>query len=459
MSTYVRCFVVCLLCLFVIFSLQGQIKKSGLGGGVGIGGTVSDTELKDGRVAYFARGFLRCALIDHLEAELGAGVGEMRGEEFITRIVPVDVRLLLSPFSLENVNPYLYAGAGVLNFELKNAPKAALAGYKVDGWTGYFPAGLGLQFKLDDRIMFETSVGYNYTMSDDLNAIKGDKKDAYWNFLLGLTATGVGPDPDPDKDGLLNDAEKELGTDPENPDTDGDGLSDGDEVNVYHTSPLKADSDGDGLKDGDEVKKYRTDPNKPDTDGDGLKDGDEVSKYNTDPLKADTDGDTLSDGDEIMKYKTDPLKADTDGGTVNDGTEVANNTNPLDPSDDVPKKKEELKTEVGKAIVLEGIVFKSGSAEINPESEEILTKAFNTLDQNPEIEVEIQGHTDNTGRHASNMKLSQHRADAVKEYLVKKGVAATRISTKGFGPDKPIADNKTAEGKQKNRRIEFLRTK
>jgi outer membrane protein OmpA-like peptidoglycan-associated protein len=105
------------------------------------------------------------------------------------------------------------------------------------------------------------------------------------------------------------------------------------------------------------------------------------------------------------------------------------------------------------------VVFASGKSDITPESEEILTKAFNTLDLNPEITVEIQGHTDNTGRRASNKKLSLARADAVKAWLVAKGVAADRISTKGFGQDKPIAPNTTLEGKQKNRRIEFFRIK
>ena len=183
--------------------------------------------------------------------------------------------------------------------------------------------------------------------------------------------------------------------------------------------------------------------------------------YKTDPLKADTDGDGLSDGDEVLKYKTDPLKADTDGGTVNDGIEVARGSNPLDPADDLnwPPKKEELKVEIGKAMVLEGIVFKTGSAVISPESEDILTKAYNTLAQNPEIQVEIQGYTDNTGKRSVNMKLSKSRADAVKAWLVSKGIDATRITAKGVGPDKPIAPNKTAEGRQKNRRIEFMRTK
>jgi outer membrane protein OmpA-like peptidoglycan-associated protein/opacity protein-like surface antigen len=175
------------------------------------------------------------------------------------------------------------------------------------------------------------------------------------------------------------------------------------------------------------------------------------------------------DGDEVNLHKTNPLKADTDNGTVNDGAEVARGGNPNDASDDVPPKPEAvqvretakpaLQVEVGKAIVLEGVVFTSGSAVISPQSEEILTKAFNTLNDNPEIEVGIQGHTDNRGSSALNKNLSQARAEAVKAWLVKKGVAANRIQTQGFGPDKPIASNDTAEGRQQNRRIEFIRLK
>lgn len=81
---------------------------------------------------------------------------------------------------------------------------------------------------------------------------------------------------DSDKDGLDDVREKQIGTDPRNPDTDGDGLSDGDEVIVYKTSPLIADTDGDGLSDGDEALIWRTNPLNPDTDGDGYPDGTEV---------------------------------------------------------------------------------------------------------------------------------------------------------------------------------------
>ncbi len=101
---------------------------------------------------------------------------------------------------------------------------------------------------------------------------------------------------DPDNDGLNNLQEFQAGTDPHNPDTDGDGLSDGDEVNTYFTNPVNPDTDGDGLSDGDEVNKYKTDPLKWDTDGDDLSDGQEVLVYGSDPLVLSTAGNGYSDG-------------------------------------------------------------------------------------------------------------------------------------------------------------------
>ena len=171
----------------------------------------------------------------------------------------------------------------------------------------------------------------------------------------------------------------------------------------------------------------------------------------------DTDGDGLNDGDEVLKYKSDPMKMDTDAGSVADGAEVTRGTNPLDASDDLPKKAV-LKMEKGKALVLDGIVFKTGSAEILPSSEEILNQAYNTLADNPDIKVEIQGYTDNVGNRNYNLKLSQKRAEAVKQWLVDKGIAADRMTAKGYGPENPVGDNSTEAGRQQNRRIEFNRT-
>ncbi len=439
---------------------RAQWNLKGLGGGIGIGGAEGKTDFSSNNVDYLARAFVRYGFVDHLQGDVGFGFGQIYGDAYKTEMLPIDARLLISPLSFDDWNPYLYGGIGVLHYQLTKYPAVLPPDVSINSWTGVVPFGAGLQLPFIENFMFEISGGYNVTFTDNLDALKTGGNDNYWNFLLGLTTGGGESDnADPDKDGLTNKEERELGTDPHNPDSDGDGLSDGDEVHKYHTDPLKFDTDGDGLSDGDEVLRYHTDPLKIDTDGDGLSDGDEVLKYHTDPLNKDTDGDGLSDGDEVLKYHTDPLKKDTDGGGVDDGTEVARGTDPLNPADDMPPKKEELKAEVGKAIVLEGIVFKTGSAQIGPQSEDVLTKVYNTLEQNPGIEVQINGYTDNVGKRSSNMKLSAERADAVKQYLVGKGIKAERIATKGLGPDNPVASNTTADGRQKNRRIEFVRTK
>jgi len=117
-------------------------------------------------------------------------------------------------------------------------------------------------------------------------------------------------------------------SDPNNPDTDGDGLTDGEEVNVYHTLPNVADSDSDGLSDRDEIEIYYTNPLKADTDGDNLADGQEVNMYSTNPLKADSDDDGLNDYAEVITYQTNPLSADTDGDGFNDYAEVYAGKNP-----------------------------------------------------------------------------------------------------------------------------------
>jgi len=105
--------------------------------------------------------------------------------------------------------------------------------------------------------------------------------------------------------------------------------------------------------------------------------------------------------------------------------------------------------------VLIGVNFDFNKSKLLPESYPILYDAAKTLLRNPDMKVEIQGYTDNVGSESYNKKLGQKRADAVKEYLVSKGVAANRLSTTSFGEGNPVADNKTADGRAMNRRIEF----
>ena len=105
--------------------------------------------------------------------------------------------------------------------------------------------------------------------------------------------------------------------------------------------------------------------------------------------------------------------------------------------------------------VIKGIEFDTGKDTIRRVSEPVLENALLVLNEFPKTRIEISGHTDNAGARDFNVDLSKRRADSVKDWFVNKGVDEKRIETRGAGPDEPIADNKTAAGKQKNRRIEF----
>ncbi|CAN5643385.1 hypothetical protein BH09CHL1_BH09CHL1_00940 [soil metagenome] len=141
---------------------------------------------------------------------------------------------------------------------------------------------------------------------------------------------------DADGDGLTADEEADLGINPNNPDTDIDGLTDGQEVLEWGTDPFLTDTDRDGLSDGDEVLKYIPilSPTSDDSDYDGLKDGDEVVAYHTNPGLPDTDTDGIMDGAEITAG-TDPLVLnDSDGDLLGDGLEAYYGTNPFNPDSD-----------------------------------------------------------------------------------------------------------------------------
>lgn len=146
------------------------------------------------------------------------------------------------------------------------------------------------------------------------------------------TTTSTTVPVDTDGDGLDDAYEGTIGTDPGNPDTDGDNVSDGDEVNLYGSDPLAIDTDFDGLQDGDEVNVWFTDPASSDTDGDGLDDPSEVVDYGLDPNAPSTDTDALTDKEEI-DLGTDPTNPDTDGDGFDDDVEVGGGTNPTDPTD------------------------------------------------------------------------------------------------------------------------------
>jgi outer membrane protein OmpA-like peptidoglycan-associated protein len=463
------------------------------------------------KASWLGEAFFGFELTKALELSINGGYGKYAGVamqeegsdygEYETTIIPISLRFKIAPFDVKGWNPYFYVGGGVMNFSSDtkpdiNSPKEV----EGDGWVAVVPAGIGAEFALGERVLLDFALGGALSSTYDLDSYRSgpdDIWDAYLNASLGLTFTGENCKADKDMDGLGKCDEKKIGTDPKNADTDGDGLNDGEEYLTLKTDPLKVDTDGDGLSDFEEVKttmtnplivdtdsdglndaeevnKYKTDPlvvdtdkeglndyaevmthkTNPllaDTDKDGLTDAEEINKYKTNPLMADTDGEGLSDSEEVLKYKTNPLKKDTDAGTIDDYTEVKRGTDPLNADDDVVK--------IGVPIVLEGITFDVNKTTIKPESENTLMKALKTLTTYQDISVEISGHTDSDGSNKKNQTLSEGRAASVKAWLVSKGVDANRISTKGYGEDKPISDNKTKEGKQKNRRIEFTRTK
>lgn len=109
-------------------------------------------------------------------------------------------------------------------------------------------------------------------------------------------------------------------------------------------------------------------------------------------------------------------------------------------------------------VRLEGANFATGSSELLKAAGGKLDEVVNAANQFPDIQLAVAGYTDNTGDAQKNVKLSQDRANAVKAYLVSKGVAADRISSSGHGADSPVADNATSEGRAKNRRVEVRYT-
>lgn len=501
-----------LVILLIISNVNlAQFNNYGIKGGIHGFGLLPDTDFKneDIKASYLGRAFLRIELVNLIDLEVGAGYGLLSGDDPIndlweTNIIPADVRFLLSPFDSKIINPYGYAGVGFLKWTVNDKPLYLTPAPSDDsGFDLYVPLGFGFEIAVSNSLLIDINGGYNYVFSDDLNYYNnidskvGGANDGFWNAGIGLVFTGESGSSDSDMDGLTLDQENEIGTNPENSDSDNDGLIDGLEVNQYNTDPLSSDSDGDGLTDNDEIKNYntnpnstdtdgddindgdelnkynsdplrtdsdfdgladnvelndtKTDPSMPDTDGDELKDGDEVNKYKTSPLKKDTDGDGLNDGDEVFKYNTNPIKADTDGGTTNDKDEVTRGTNPLNPEDDII-------LDVSAPIVLEGVTFATGSSELTPESEQMLLRVLNTLNAYPDMKVEIRGYTDNVGRASSNLRLSQRRANAVRYWILNKGIDPARVVANGYGEDNPIADNKTKEGRRLNRRIEFLKT-
>jgi outer membrane protein OmpA-like peptidoglycan-associated protein len=322
---------------------------------------------------------------------------------------------------LPYVVPFVTGGVGKLGLIGETMGSDADVAWNF-GVGAKVPLTHGLSLRIDGR--------------DNLTARTGGDGQAHsFELLLGLTAV-IGrarneppaPPADSDRDGVLDRDDKcpaELGVAP---------------------SGCPADSDGDSVLDRDDYCPKEAGPAPkgcPIIDTDPDKDGV--------PLPCDacpTEVGVKPDGCPIRDTDKDGILDDKDKCVKEPETK-----NGFEDSDGCPDTiPEKLKKFTG---VVEGIYFDVGKATIRNQSTPKLEGAANVLKEFPSISMEISGHTSSEGDPAFNQKLSQDRADAVKQWLVEKGIPSQRIKTRGAGPDEPIANNKTPAGKIKNRRIEF----
>ena len=212
--------------------------------------------------------------------------------------------------------------------------------------------------------------------------------------------------------------------------------------------PKVGDRDGDGLL--DDVDKCPDDPE----DKDGFEDEDGCP----DP---DNDKDGVLDVDDKCPLEPGPKEnlgcpdTDKDKDTVVDRLDKCPD-DPGPPSNAGCPEKKYITITQEKIELKEQVQFATGKAKINPESFELLNEVVDLLKKNPTIKLRIEGHTDTKGNPKKNIKLSQDRAKAVNDYLVEHGIDQARLTSEGYGQTCPVADNKTVQGREKNRRTDFF---
>ena len=214
------------------------------------------------------------------------------------------------------------------------------------------------------------------------------------------------------------------------------------------------DRDGDGIPDDvdqcpripEDLDGFQDDDGCPDEDNDGDGITDKLDKCPNEP--EDRDGFEDDDG------CPDP---DNDKDGVPDLADKCPNE-PGVPPDGCPKKYKLVVVTETKIELKQTVFFDTGRATIRRVSFALLGDVAQALQDNPKLKVEIQGHTDSQGADAVNLKLSQRRAEAVRLFLIKRGVTSDRMRARGYGETVPIADNRTSDGRSQNRRVEFVIT-
>jgi OmpA-OmpF porin, OOP family len=271
-------------------------------------------------------------------------------------------------------------------------------------------------------------------------------------------SAALGGCPDKDEDGIADKDDKcpdvkGLAGMQGCPDTDGDGITD-----AADKCPRKAgvaalqgcpDADGDGVTDADDlcpdVKGLAAFNGCPDTDEDGIADADDkCPKEKGVPANQGCPAVAAP----VANVPAPVVEKDTDGDGV------------MDKSDKCPTEagsKENFGCSLKKEVTFsfDNILFETGKATLKPQSFPVLDQVVVILTQNPKHLAAVMGHTDSQGKPDANQKLSQARAKTCLDYIVSKGIAASRLNSIGLGDTVPIADNKTPEGRAMNRRVEF----
>ena len=345
----------------------------------------------------------------------------------------------------KTLNPFVFAGAGLLIWDLQNKSN----GNSINAGKTYntiLNTGLGIDWAVNES--FYLSPQFKFMLILDQKADNIGTNDVNDKILqFGINGTFYfHRNKDSDHDGIPDkidiapklpedmDGFQDMDGAPDY-DNDNDGIPDSTDA-----APLIAE-DMDGFEDNDGIPE-------PDNDWDGILDIYDGAPNDPEDLDGfqDEDGipDNDNDGDQIPDISDlCPTEMETFNGYRDD--------------DGCPDEVPPPIVEKGGRIVLQGVNFETGSAEITKESYIILDEVYESLDANPEVEIEIQGYTDNTGSAGLNQKLSQDRANSVRSYLISMGIDSYRIKAVGYGPQNPIANNGTEQGRAQNRRIEFLR--
>ena len=359
--------------------------------------------------------------------------------------------------------PYAMIGLGMQN--LKAHPSLPYQTALV------VPIGLGINIDLTKRLILNLQTNYGYTTGDNVEGATLDGKDMVWNHQLNLCyvfGKAVALPGDADGDGV-NDKRDLCANTPKGALIDKKGcIVDGDKDGVADNldkCPSVAglekfsgcpDTDNDGVQDSEDkcpsVAGVAQFSGCPDMDADGIQDSEDACPQvaGTIALKGcpDADGDGIADNLD---------KCPNEAGIVaNEGCPEVKPTPVVPTPAPVPVV---APVNPGKAtVVMEEIThikFETNSFKITDESITLVDMAIAVLKNNPSYQLVVEGYTDNTGSEALNMNLSRQRANAVKKYLVGKGVNANRITTVGYGMKNPKSDNSTTEGRLENRRAEL----